>query len=195
MNLLCVQNGTGPVRWVTGVLKKDVSLIPELMRVGEFSSELHPELLVPWVSKQAVVYSSPAGIGTLPGVAIQTLERSMVGPNLCVHARLDAPPEVDRIFLEFPPTASVQSMVIGAQVLPPVPPAGWKRFSTTSAHGGGDVSFCLDARRSTDLYLGALNYGLPSEGHKLIDARGVAASESQDGDLTEHIQHVELSSH
>ncbi len=193
VNLLCVQNGTGPVHWVTGVLKKDVSLIPEMMRVGEFSSEPHPELLVPWVSNQAVVYSSPAGIETLPGVAMQTLERSMVGPNLCVHARLDAPPKVDRILLEFPPAASVQSMVIGAQVLPPAPPAGWKRFSTTSAHGGGDVSFCLDARRSTDLYLGALTYGLPSEGHKLIDARGVAASESQDGDLTEHIQHVELS--
>ena len=55
-------------------------------------------------------------------------------------------------------------MVIGGQVLAPVPPAGWKRFSTTSAHGGGDVSFCLDARRNTDLYLGALTYGLPSEG-------------------------------
>ena len=117
----------------------------------------------------------------------------MPGSTLCVHARLDAPPEVDRIFLEFPPTASIQSMVIGGQVLRPVPSTAWKRFSTTSAHGGGDVSFCLDARRNTDLYLGALTYGLPSEGHKLNDARGDLASESQDGDLIEHLQHIELS--
>ncbi len=193
VNLLCVQNGTASVHWVTGVLKKDVSLIPELMRVGEFRSEPHPERVLPWLSKQSSLYSSPAAIATLPGVNLQILEKSMPGSNLCVHARLDAPPEVDRIFLEFPPTASIQSMVIGGQVLPPVPPAGWKRFSTTSAHGGGDVSFCLDAKRNTDLYLGALTYGLRSEGHKLIDARGDEASESQDGDLTEHLQHVELS--
>jgi hypothetical protein len=193
VNLSCIQNGTGPARWVTAVRKNDLSLIPNLLRVGNFISDPHPEMVLPWLSKQAALYSSPAAIANLPGVNLQILEKSMPGSTLCVHARLDAPPEVDRIFLEFPPTASIQSMVIGGQVLPPARPAGWKRFSTTSAHGGGDVSFCLDARGNTDLYLGALTYGLPSEGHKLIDARGDVASESQDGDLTEHLQHVELS--
>ena len=192
VNLLCVQNGTGPVHWVTGVLKKDVSLIPELMRVGGFSSEPHPELLVPWISKQALLYSSSAATETLPGVAMHIFDRPTLGPNLCVHARLDAPPEVDRIFLEFPPSTSVQSMIIGGQVLPHISPAGWKGFSTTPAHGGDDVSFCLDARGSTDLYVAAAKYGLPAEGQKLINARGDAASESDNGDKTEHIQHVEV---
>jgi hypothetical protein len=193
VNLSCIQNGSGPVLWVTGVLKKNVSLIPELMRVGQFTSESHPQMILPWVSKQAPLYSSPAVIANLPAANLQILEKSMPGSALCVHARLDAPPEVDRIFLEFPPTASIRSMTIGGQVLAPLRTAGWKRFSTTSVHGGGDVSFCLDARGNTDFYLGALTYGLPSEGHKLIAARGDVASESQDGDLTEHLQHIELS--
>jgi hypothetical protein len=178
---------------VTGLRKNELSLIPNLLRVGDFTPDPHPEMVLPWLSKQAALYSSSAAVKNLPGVNLQILEKSTPGSTLCVHARLDAPPEVDRIFLEFPPAASIQSMVIGGQVLPPAPPAGWRRFSTTSAHGGDDVSFCLDARGSTDLYVGALTYGLPPEGHKLMVARGDAASESQDGDLTEHIQHVELS--
>ncbi len=193
VNLLCVQNGTGPVHWVTGVLKKDVSLIPELMRVGGFTPEPDPELLLPWLPKQALLYSSSAATGTLPGVDMHLLDRPALGRNLCVHARLDAPPEVDRIFFEFPPSTSVKSMVIGGQVLSHIPAAGWKRFSTTPAHGGGDVSFCLDAKGSTDLYVAAAKHELPAAGQKLINARGDAASESDIGDLTEHIQHVELS--
>lgn len=193
VNLYCVQNGTGPVRWVTAVRKKNVSLIPDLMRVGGFSPEPNPQALFPWVTKGTPLYSSPAATVTLSGVNFQILEKSMPGSTLCFHVRLDAPPEVDRIFLRFPPTASVQSMVIGGQVLPHVPSAGWVRFSTTPIHGGNDVTFCLDAKGSTDLYLAAVTYGLPPAGQKLIDARGDAASESQDGDLTEHLQHIELS--
>lgn len=192
LNLSCVQNGTGPVRWVTAVRKKNVSLIPDLMRVGGFSPEPHPEALFPWASKQALLYSSPAAIETLPDVNLQVLEKSMRGSTLCFHARLNAPPAVDRIFLQFPPTASMQSMAIGGQMLPHIPPAGWKRFTTTPFHGGNDVSFCLDAEGSTDLYVAAVSYGLPPAGQKLIDARGNAASKSQDADLTEHLQHVQL---
>jgi hypothetical protein len=83
-------------------------------------------------------------------------------------------------------------MVIGGQTLSNLPPVGWKRFSSTPAANGLAVDFCLDPKGSTDLYLSALEYGLPAAGQKLLNARGNAASESQDGDMSYRFQHIEL---
>lgn len=192
LNLYCVQNGVGQPRWVITLPKKYHSLVPDLMRTGGFAADPHPQAVLPWVDPTASLYSSPAATPILPMVELHVLETTSSTTAVCVHARLDAPQGVDRIVLRFPPTALVQTMVIGGEALFNLPPVGWKRFSSTPVASGLAVNFCLDPKGSTDLYLSALEYGLPAAGQKLLNARGNAASESQDGDMSYRFQHIEL---
>jgi hypothetical protein len=192
LNLFCIQNQAGKPRWVFLLPKKYVSMIPDLMHTGDFVADPHPETLLPWVSPKSSLYSSAAATLSLPAVEMRLLSKNVSATNACFNERLTSPREVDRIILWFPPTTRVQSISIGGQALSNLSQSGWKRFSSTPVDGGLDINICLDPKGGTDLYLNTVEFGLPPAGLDILRARGNAASESQDGDMTYRLQHVEL---
>jgi hypothetical protein len=192
LNLFCVQSEAGPSHWVFLLPKKYVSKIPDLMRTGGFVADPHPETLLPWVSPKASLYSSAAATPSLPSVEMRLLSKDASATSTCFNVRLISPPEVDRIVLWFPPTTRVQSISIGGQALTNLSSLGWKRFSSTPMDGGLDINFCLDPKGGTALYLNTVEYGLPPAGLGLVQARGTAVSESQDGDMTYRLQRIKF---
>ncbi len=190
-NFYCIQGDGDQPRWVLPMPKKYLPQVADLMRAGDFLPEAHPERFFPF-SSTAPVYSAPAATLPLPAVELHLLATRPSSTEICFDTRLTATQGVNRIVLWFPSTSLVKTVTFHGQTLSDASKTRFKRFSSSVPDSGLDASFCLDPKGSQDLYIEALEYGLPPAAATLVIARGDSASQSQDGDETFRFQHLRM---
>jgi len=184
---------SGKAEWV---VEPDSGKIPDAIRLAA-NFQRKPRDVFPWSA--AASYQTPAPKLDLAAPTFTILQSSVTGDTHYYTALLRSERGAPASSVLFPPAAGINSVRIEGLPVEPETPAvrkyfnGWWLYDcVTMPAQGVEIAFRLPVGKPVEVWVADRSYGLPAEGAFLLKARPLAATPSDEGDLTVITRRVEL---
>ena len=184
---------SGKSLWVA---EPESGRLPDAIRLAA-SFTRQPRGVFPWSAASS--FSSDAPHLDLAAPTFTILESSVSGDEHLYRALLRSERGAPAATLFFPPNSGIDSVRMEGWPVQPETSAirnyfnGWWLYDcVTMPAQGVEITFRLPVGKPVEVWVADRNYALPLEGAFLLKARPLAATQSDEGDLTVVTRRVEL---
>lgn len=184
---------SGKAEWI---VEPDSGKLPDAIRLAA-NFQRKPRGVFPWST--AATYQTDAPKLDLAAPTFTILQSSVAGEQHYYTALLRSERGAPASSVLFPPAADINSVRMEGWPLETETPAvrryfnGWWFYDcVTMPAQGVEIAFRLPVGKPVEVWVTDRSYGLPAEGAFLLKARPLAATPSDEGDLTVITRRVEL---